>query len=80
MILIEDSDEWDILLKNGMFRNRDPPNLALPISGSDEDFKYDRDEITEYAKMLGCSPAPIAIPGTPCDGTPCNECNVGGCP
>jgi hypothetical protein len=80
MILLEDSEEFDILLKNGMFRNREPRDLALPISGSDADFIYDDVEVAEYAKILGCIPAPVAIPGTPCDGTPCNECNVGGCP
>jgi hypothetical protein len=78
MIVYESSDEWDTLLQNGMFRNRE--QNGLPISGSDADFIYDDVEVAEYAKILGCIPAPVAIPGTPCDGTPCNECNVGGCP
>jgi hypothetical protein len=30
-------DAYDELLRNGMFRNEDPPDLRKPLSGSNDD-------------------------------------------
>jgi len=54
-------DDYDTLVQNGMFRNRDPPDLAKPISGSDADFIYDDAEQKEYAKMLGLELARVEV-------------------
>ena len=56
---MSDDDIKDILVQNGMFRNRE--SNGLPISGSNADFIYDDDEITEYSKEIGIIPLPAVV-------------------
>jgi len=46
-------DDYDTLVQNGMFRNRDPPDLRKPISGSNADTPewYDG-ELADYKRAL----------------------------
>ena len=49
MILYDSSDEYDTLLKNGMFRNRE--QKGIPISGSNLDgASWNQDEIKLHNK------------------------------
>lgn len=51
MILFEDSEEFDTLLTNGMFRNRE--QHGVPISGSNLDgASWDRDDIAQCQEMI----------------------------
>ena len=52
MILCDSSDEYDILQKNGMFRNRNTPGLAKPISGSNVDTADQPGEIELHTNNL----------------------------
>jgi hypothetical protein len=45
-------DAYDILVQNGMFRNRDPEHLAKPISGSNIDMADVPGEISDYEKGI----------------------------
>ena len=45
-------DTYDTLVQNGMFRNRDPPNLAKPISGSDDDMPDCPGELADYERGI----------------------------
>lgn len=50
----------DILVQNGMFRNRE--YNGLPISGSDADTcRYDDEEYRVYAEMAGMRVCPVVI-------------------
>lgn len=57
--MLDAEDAKRELLINGMFRNRDPPELAKPISGSNADWTYDTEEIAEICKMTGLIPVPV---------------------
>jgi hypothetical protein len=59
MILFDVSEEFDILLTNGMFRNRNTREDGVPISGSNADFRYDDEEYREYAKIIGVNPLEV---------------------
>ena len=55
---MEMSEEYDELLRNGMFRNRESD--GKPISGSNADFTYDAEEIAEAAAITGLKALPVA--------------------
>jgi hypothetical protein len=62
MILYDCSDEFDTLLKNGMFRNREPVDLAQPISGSTADTcRYDADEVEEVCRICGLTAMRVEV-------------------
>lgn len=46
-------DDYDTLVQNGMFRNRDPPDLRKPIAGSNADMQdwYDG-ELSDYERAI----------------------------
>lgn len=49
----EDEDTYDTLVQNGMFRNREPPDLARPISGSNADMPdWENGELADYEKAI----------------------------
>lgn len=45
-------DTLDTLIQNGMFRNREPPDLAKPISGSNADMFDYPGETEDYARGI----------------------------